>query len=40
MLYFGHADVLECLILKVDERADPWKQVLVGIYIANKRVEG
>ncbi len=40
MLYFGHADVLECLILKVDERADPWKQVRVGIYIADKRVEG
>ena len=37
MAFFGHADVFECRVLKVDPEADPWEQVLVGIYITDAR---
>lgn len=37
MAFFGHADVFECRVLKVDTEADPWEQVLVGIYITDAR---
>lgn len=36
LLRFGHNDVLECRILKVDKEADTWKQVRVGIYVTDK----
>ena len=37
LLRFGHANVLECRIMQVDKEADPWKQVRVGIYVADNR---
>ncbi len=36
LLHFGHRDVLECRILKVDPAADTWKQVRVGLYVTDK----
>lgn len=36
LLRFGHTDVLECRILKVDPEAETWSQVRVGLYIADK----
>lgn len=35
LLQFGHADVIECRILKVDASAEPWQQVRVGLYLAD-----
>lgn len=29
--------VLECRIMQVDKKADPWKQVRVGIYVTDNR---
>lgn len=37
MAFFGHADVFECRVLKADPEADPWEQILVGIYITDAR---
>ena len=37
MAFFGHADVFECRILQVDDRANPWEQVRVGIYVKDVR---
>lgn len=40
LLRFGHANVLECRIMQVDKKADPWKQVRVGFTsptIANRK---
>ncbi len=37
LLRFGHANVLECRIMQVDKKADPWKQVRVGIYVTDNR---
>lgn len=36
LLRFGHNDVLECRILKVNTEADTWKQVQAGIYVTDK----
>lgn len=36
LLRFGHHDVLECRILKVNKEADTWKQLQVGIYVTDK----
>lgn len=36
LLRFGHNDVLECRILKVDKTADTWKQVRAGLYVIDK----
>ena len=33
LIHFGHGDVIECRILKVDPQADPWRQVRVGVYM-------
>ena len=33
---FGHDDVLECRILKVDKKAETWNQVRVGLYMTGK----
>ena len=38
MLYFGHADAFECRVMQVNAQADPWKQVRVGIYVADSAV--
>lgn len=32
LLRFGHTNVLECRILKVDPKADTWEQIHVGLY--------
>ncbi len=37
MFYYGHADAFEARVLQVDERAKPWEQVLVGVYITDAR---
>lgn len=39
LLRFGHRDVLECRILKVNKEADTWKQIQVGIYVTDKTIE-
>lgn len=36
LLRFGHKKVLECRTLKVDERAEPWDQIRVGLYFTDK----
>lgn len=36
LLRFGHCDVLECRILKVNKEADTWKQLQTGIYVTDK----
>ena len=37
LLRFGHANVFECRIMQIDKKADPWKQVRVGIYVTDNR---
>lgn len=37
LLRFGHDDVVGCRVLSVDPTADPWKQVRVGLFIADAR---
>lgn len=37
LLYFGHEDVMECRVLKVDPREEPYKQVRIGLYMTDKR---
>ena len=34
---FGHNNVFECRVMKVDKSADPRNQVHVGIYVIDKR---
>ena len=34
---FGHNNVFECRVMKVDKSADPRNQVHVGIYVVDKR---
>ena len=36
LLRFGHHDVVECRILKVDSEADTWNQVRGGLYMVDK----
>lgn len=35
LLRFGHGNVLECRILKIDKNAEPWKQIRVGLYVTD-----
>lgn len=37
MCFYGHADAFELRVLQVDEEADPWKQVRVGLYVGDAR---
>ncbi|WP_204217376.1 HIRAN domain-containing protein [Gordonibacter sp. An230] len=37
LLHFGHADALEARILQANPEADPWKQVRIGLYMADAR---
>ena len=37
LAYYGHSDVFEARVLQVNPEADPWKQVRVGVYVADKR---
>lgn len=36
LLRFGHNDVVECRILKVNAKEETWKQVRVGLYVVDK----
>lgn len=35
LLAFGHENVIECRVMQVNEKADPWKQVRVGLYVVD-----
>ncbi len=37
LMFFGHKDVFECVVLGVDKKADPWKQVYVGVRVKDVR---
>lgn len=37
MFHYGHNEVFEARVLQVNPEADPWKQVLVGIYVTDAR---
>jgi len=37
LAFYGHAGIFECRILKADPAADPWDQVMVGIYVVDAR---
>ena len=37
LLRFGHNNVFECRVMKVDKSADPRNRVHVGIYVVDKR---
>ncbi|MGQ5427120.1 HIRAN domain-containing protein [Thermophilibacter sp. ZX-H3] len=37
LAYYGHADVLECRVLKADPTRSPWHQLMVGIYVRDAR---
>lgn len=37
MLYYGHKNVFEVRVLQVDQEADPWRQVRVGIFVSDSR---
>ena len=37
LMFYGHADVFELRVIKLDQREDPWDQVLVGLYVADAR---
>lgn len=36
LLRFGHADVLDCRVLRVDPTQETYEQIHVGIYITDK----
>lgn len=36
-MYYGHPDVLEARLLKVDPEADPWDQLRFGLYVTDAR---
>ncbi len=37
MAFYGHKDVFEARVQKVDPEAEPWLQVRVGIYVKDAR---
>lgn len=37
MSHFGHADAFELRVLQVNRKAEPWKQVRVGLYVRDAR---
>ena len=37
LAFYGHADVLECVVTQVDPEADPWKQVRVSLFVTDAR---
>lgn len=36
LLYFGHGEAVECRVLKVDKRSEPWEQIRVGLYMVDR----
>lgn len=39
LLAFGHGDVIECRVLKVDLQAETYSQIRVGLYMTEKGCE-
>ena len=37
MLYYGHGDAFVARIVKVDKHADPWDQLMVGVFVKDAR---
>ena len=37
MLFYGHKTAFEARVLQVNREVEPWKQVRVGIYVADNR---
>ena len=37
LAFYGHADILECRVLKADPTRSPWHQLMVGIYMRDAR---
>ena len=37
MMFYGHTNVVECRVLQVNPTARPCEQVLVGLYLTDKR---
>ena len=37
MLFYGHEAAFEARVLQVNREVEPWKQVRVGIYVADNR---
>ena len=37
LAYYGHADVLECRVLKADPARSPWHQLMVAINVCDAR---
>lgn len=37
MLFYGHKGVFEARVLQVNQEAEPWKQVRLGIFVADNR---
>ena len=37
MLFYGHKAAFEVRVLQVNRETEPWKQVRVGIYVADNR---
>jgi len=37
MMFYGHGKAFQARVLQVDPTAEPWHQVLVGIYITDAR---
>lgn len=37
MIFFGHVDAFTVRVLQVDEEANPWQQVRVGIFVTDAR---
>lgn len=37
LMFFGHANVFETLVLSIDPKADPWKQVYASVRVKDAR---
>lgn len=37
LCFFGHAGIFECRVLQANPDEEPWKQVLVGLYVLDGR---
>ena len=37
MAFYGHAGVVEARVVQVDPEAAPWRQLLVGVYVTDRR---
>lgn len=37
LMFYGHANAFEARLLKVDDDANPWDQLLVGLFVVDAR---